>query len=255
MHNSSTINDKEVEKFSKIADQWWDINGKFKPLHKFNPVRLNYIIKTICKNFDREFDSLNSLQGITILDIGCGGGLLSVPLSRLGAKLTGIDAGNTNIETAKAYATKQELEIEYLNTTAEELAKTSRTFDVVLNMEVIEHVDNVELLMSASSELLKENGLMFVATLNRTLKSFLFGIVGAEYILRWLPKGTHNWNKFFKPYEINQFFERNGIKFEESTGIAYNPFSDNFFLSDDMKTNYIMVGKKLQVIGDVEVRR
>lgn len=241
----TTINKDEVEKFSRIADEWWDVNGKFKPLHKFNPVRLDFIINKICNHFEKDINSLNSLKGLKILDIGCGGGLLSAPLSRLGAKVTGIDASEKNIKTAITYAKDNDLDIEYLNITAEELAETGRNFDVVLNMEVIEHVDNVELFMQSSAKLIDNNGITFVATLNRTPKAFLFGIVGAEYILNWLPKGTHSWKKFLKPHEINTMFEQNNIKFLESTGVSYNPFSDSFSLSSDLKMNYIMVGKKI----------
>jgi 2-polyprenyl-6-hydroxyphenyl methylase/3-demethylubiquinone-9 3-methyltransferase len=237
----TTINIEEVEKFSRIADEWWDEKGKFKPLHKFNPVRLEFIIKQICEHFGKNFDDGKSLSGLKILDIGCGGGLLSAPQARLGAEVTGIDASEKNIKTAIAYATNKNIEIEYLNTTAEELANTGRKFDIVLNMEVIEHVDNVELFMKSSSELLAYNGLMFVATLNRTLKSFAFGIIGAEYILKWLPKGTHDWKKFLKPYEIVKFFEKNDLKLKTSTGVSYNPFTDKFSLSDDLNMNYILV--------------
>jgi len=245
MEKRSTIDISEVEKFSKIADEWWNPNGKFKPLHKLNPVRLEYIIQKICSHYNRNFGSAKALEGIKILDIGCGGGLLSIPLSRLGAEVTGLDASEKNIKTATAYAKNNNIEgIKFINTTAEELAEAKDKFDVVLNMEVIEHVANVDLFMEKSTELLKKNGLMFVATLNRTAKSYLLGIIGAEYIMHWLPKGTHEWKKFLKPYEINQQFEKNKIQFVDSIGLSYNPFSDIFKLSDDLSMNFIMVGRK-----------
>lgn len=232
--NSPSINQQEVEKFSAIADEWWDPNGKFKPLHKFNPVRLKYIIDTINK----------PLIDFTILDIGCGGGLLSVPLARLGAKVTGIDASEKNINVAKAYAEREGLEIEYLCTSVEELEKSNRKFDIVLNMEVIEHVEDVESFMRSSCNLLKPEGLIFVATLNRNLKSFAFAKIGAEYILNWLPKGTHDWKKFFKPHEIVNLLEKNNINIEELKGVSYSPFNDKFTLTDDLSVNFMVVGKK-----------
>ncbi len=234
MSISPSINQEEVEKFSAIADEWWNPHGKFKPLHKFNPIRLKYIIDTISK----------PLTGLSILDIGCGGGLLSVPLSRLGVKVTGIDASEKNINVAKAYAERQGLEIEYLCTSAEELEKSNRRFDVVLNMEVIEHVEDVNSFMKASVDLLNPEGLIFVATLNRNLKSFAFAKIGAEYILNWLPKGTHDWKKFFKPHEIVNLLEKNRIKIQELKGVSYSPFTDKFSLTDDLSVNFMVTGKK-----------
>lgn len=245
MTQKTTINHEEVEKFSRIAEEWWNPNGKFKPLHKLNPIRLEYIIKIICEAHGRQFGSTRSLEGIKILDIGCGGGLLSIPLARLGADVTGIDASEKNIKTATAYAENNNIDgVKFINTTIEELAETNEKFDIVLNMEVIEHVADVDLFMKKSSEVIKQSGFMFVATLNRTVKSYLLGIIGAEYVMRWLPKGTHEWKKFLKPYEINQQFEKNNIQYVESVGMSYSPFSDIFTLSDDLSMNFIIVGKK-----------
>ena len=196
----NTINKKEIEKFSKIASEWWNPEGKFKPLHKFNPIRIKYIKENIIK--DLKIENKNKpLKGVDILDIGCGGGLLSEPMSRLGAKVVGIDASKKNIEIAKFHAKKNKLKIKYICASPEKL-NTKKKFDVVLNMEIVEHVEDVNQFISKSSNLLKKNGLMFVATLNKTLKSYIFAIVGAEYILSWLPIGTHDWNKFVKPEDL-----------------------------------------------------
>ena len=242
--NSASINHEEVEKFSRMAEEWWDPHGKFKPLHKFNPTRLRYIREKLIENFNLNGNTPKPLAGLTILDIGCGGGLLSVPLTRLGATVTGIDASEKNISVAKVHAEKEGLNIEYINTSAEDLAATGRQFDVVLNMEVIEHVADVTSFMAASSRLVKQNGLMLVATLNRTAKSYLFAIVGAEHVLRWLPAGTHDWKKFLKPHEIAIQFEANNISHLESVGTKYNPFKDEFSLDQDLSVNFMMLGKK-----------
>ena len=241
---SPSINAEEVEKFSKMAEDWWNPHGKFKPLHKFNPIRLKYIREKLIENFNLDANSLKPLAGLKILDIGCGGGLLSVPLTRLGAEVTGMDASDKNIAVAKIHAEKENLNIEYISTSAEDLAATGRQFDVVLNMEVIEHVADVSSFMQASSQLVKPNGLMLVATLNRTAKSYLFAIVGAEYVMRWLPRGTHDWQKFLKPHEIAEQFEKNNIKHLESTGVKFNAIKDEFFLDNDLSINFMMLGKK-----------
>ena len=188
---TSTINKKEIEKFSRIAEEWWDPTGKFKPLHKFNPIRISYIKEKIINSFKLE-NSDKPLQKIRLLDIGCGGGLLSEPMSRLGAEVTGIDASEKNIQVAKLHAKKNNLKINYLTASPENL-KIDRKFDVILNMEIIEHVEDVDIFLKSCSSLLKKEGIMFVATINKTLKSYLFAIIGAEYILRWLPIGTHEW--------------------------------------------------------------
>ena len=197
---TSTINKKEIEKFSRIAEEWWDPTGKFKPLHKFNPIRISYIKEKIINSFKLE-NSDKPLQKIRLLDIGCGGGLLSEPMSRLGAEVTGIDASEKNIQVAKLHAKKNNLKINYLTASPENL-KIDRKFDVILNMEIIEHVEDVDIFLKSCSSLLKKEGIMFVATINKTLKSYLFAIIGAEYILRWLPIGTHEWDKFLDPNDL-----------------------------------------------------
>ena len=196
----NTINKEEIEKFSQIAEEWWDPTGKFKPLHKFNPVRISYIKENITNTFKIKKDE-KILKGIKILDIGCGGGLLSEPMARLGAEVVGIDASSKNIDIAKLHAKKSNLKIKYFCASPENF-KSDIKFDVILNMEIIEHVDDVDLFLKSCTKLLKKNGLMFIATLNKTLKSYLFAIIGAEYILRWLPIGTHEWEKFIKPEEL-----------------------------------------------------
>ena len=205
---TSTINKKEIEKFSRIAEEWWDPTGKFKPLHKFNPIRISYIKEKIINSFKLE-NSDKPLQKIRLLDIGCGGGLLSEPMSRLGAEVTGIDASEKNIQVAKLHAKKNNLKINYLTASPENL-KIDGKFDVILNMEIVEHVENVEYFLQSCSKLLKPKGLMFVATLNKTFKSYIFAIVGAEYILKWLPIGTHEWEKFVKPEELETILRNNG---------------------------------------------
>ena len=199
---TSTINKKEIEKFSRIAEEWWDPTGKFKPLHKFNPIRISYIKEKIINSFKLE-NSDKPLRKIRLLDIGCGGGLLSEPMSRLGAEVTGIDASEKNIQVAKLHAKKNNLKINYLTASPEDL-KIDRKFDVILNMEIIEHVEDVDIFLKIMFITIKKEGIMFVATINKTLKSYLFAIIGAEYILRWLPIGTHDWNKFIRPEELRK---------------------------------------------------
>ncbi len=242
---SPSVNQDEVEKFSAMADEWWDETGKFKPLHKFNPVRIKYIRDNLIEHFGLDERSDQPLKGLKILDIGCGGGLLSVPMARLGAEMTSVDASEKNIKIAKAYAEKNLKEnINFLHSSAEKLASTGAEFDVILNMEVIEHVEDVSSFMRSCCDMLKKGGLQFVATLNRTPKSYLFAIIGAEYVLRWLPQGTHEWSKFLKPSEINNMFESNGLKLKSSTGVKYNPLKDDFNLNKDLSVNYILIGEK-----------
>ncbi len=221
-----------------MADQWWDESGKFKPLHKFNPTRVSYIRDRLTEHFGK-------LQGLDVLDIGCGGGLLCEPITRLGAKVTGIDASEKNIKIAAIHAENSGLDINYQCISAEEMAAKKKKFDVVLNMEVIEHVADVESFLAASCALVKPGGLMIVATLNRTVKSFALAIVGAEYVLRWLPRGTHDWKKFLKPSEIEAPISRGGLKLKEIQGVSYNPIKDSWNLSEDIDVNYmmLMVGK------------
>ena len=239
---SSTINKKEIDKFSKIAEDWWNPEGKFKPLHQFNPERIKYIRDNTVKHFkltnkDKPFKNLN------ILDIGCGGGLLSEPMSRLGGNVTGIDASEKNIISAKIHAKQNNLNISYFCNSPENF-KSNKKFDLVLNMEIVEHVEDVNFFIKKSSELLKKNGLMFVATLNRTLKSYIFAIIGAEYILRWLPIGTHEWNKFLTPEELENYGRKNSLLVEKIDGMVFNPLSNRWKVSQDCAVNYIIKFKK-----------
>ena len=233
----TTVNKKEIEKFSKMAEEWWDVEGKFKPLHKFNPIRIKYIKDSIIENFKLQNNEKLPLKGINLLDIGCGGGLLSEPMSRLGATVTGIDASEKNIEIAKIHAKKSKLNINYICSSPEKIKKDK--FDVILNMEIVEHVDNVDLFLKSSTNLLNDNGLMFVATINKTLKSYLFAIIGAEYVLRWLPIGTHEWEKFIKPEILQNTLSKFNLKLIKTDGLKYNPILDRWSLNKDTSVNYI----------------
>ena len=233
----NSINSKEIEKFSKIAEEWWNPNGKFKPLHKFNPIRILYIKENIIKTFKIN-QKKSPLKNIKILDIGCGGGLLSEPMCRLGAKVTAIDASEKNIGVAKLHAKKNKLDIKYVCASPEKL-KIKDKFDVILNMEIIEHVEDVNFFLKSCSNLLKKNGIMFVATLNKTLKSYAFAIVGAEYILRWLPIGTHEWEKFIKPDDLINILKKNNLELDKLDGMKFNPITDKWKVSDDKSVNYI----------------
>ncbi len=233
----SSVNKKEIEKFSKMATEWWDPNGKFKPLHKFNPIRIRYIKENIIKTFQIETKK-NPLKNIKILDVGCGGGLLSEPMCRLGAEVTGIDASNKNINVAKLHSKKNNLKINYICSSPEKL-NVKNKFDVILNMEIVEHVEDVNLFLKSCGNLLKKNGIMFVATLNKTLKSYLFAIVGAEYILRWLPIGTHEWEKFLKPEELISILKNNDFRLDRLDGMKLNIFTDKWRVSNDKSVNYI----------------
>ena len=237
---NKTVNKKEIDKFSKLAKEWWDPNGKFKPLHKFNPVRLDYIKKSILKKLKKGDDTY--LKNVKILDIGCGGGLLCEPLTRLGAQVVGIDASNKNIKIAKIHAKKSDLKINYYCTTPENFNYKEK-FDVVLNMEIVEHVEDVNLFLKESSKFLKKNGIMFIATLNKTLKSYFFAILGAEYVLRWLPIGTHDWNMFVKPSELVEICKKNSLMLEEILGVKYNIISRDWELSTDNNVNYMALFK------------
>ena len=232
-----TINKKEIDKFSKLADEWWDPEGKFKPLHNFNPVRLRYIKDTIAKKFGNKSEKL-PLKDIKILDIGCGGGLLSEPLSRLGATVTGIDASDRNIKIAKMHLKKSKLDINYYCSSPDKFFAREK-FDVVLNMEIVEHVDNVDFFFFKSSQLLKKNGLMFIATLNKTLKSYVFAIIGAEYILKWLPIGTHDWNKFLKPEDLIYICKNNSLNLNNLIGVKFDILKNEWIVSEDSSVNYL----------------
>ena len=238
----NSINKKEVEKFSKIAEEWWNPNGKFKPLHNFNPIRIKYIKENIIKDFKIK-PSEKPLRKINLLDIGCGGGLLSEPMCRLGANVVGIDASAKNIKVAKFHAKKNKLKIDYKITSPEKL-KTKVKFDIILNMEIVEHVENVDFFIEESAKLLKKNGVMFVATLNKTLKSYVFAVIGAEYILKWLPIGTHDWEKFIKPNDLINISEKNGLSLKKLDGMKFNILDNSWKVSDDTSVNYIIKLKK-----------
>ena len=239
----STVNKDEINKFSKIADEWWDINGKFKPLHMFNPIRIEHILDIALNFFKIDKNKEFPLKNLKILDIGCGGGLISEPMSRLGAEVTGIDASDKNIQVAKLHAKKNNLKINYLNTVPENL-KLQNEFDIILNLEVVEHVENLDLYLSSCFGLLKQNGIMFTATINRTLTSYVKAIVGAEYILRWLPIGTHDWNKFIKPEELEKKLTDLNFSITDLTGLGYNPIFQEWKKTKDISVNYVIVAKK-----------
>jgi 2-polyprenyl-6-hydroxyphenyl methylase/3-demethylubiquinone-9 3-methyltransferase len=233
----TSVNKKEIDKFSKMADEWWDPEGKFKPLHKFNPTRIKYLKENIVYNFKLKNKS-KPLSGIKILDIGCGGGLLSEPMSRMGANVTGIDASDKNIKIAKVHSKKNKLKINYVCSSPEKL-KIGNKFDVILNMEIVEHVEDIDFFLKSCSKLLKKNGLMFVATINKTLKSYFFAIVGAEYILRWLPIGTHEWEKFVKPEDLKKILMKYDLSLNKLEGMNFNIIKDEWSISRDLSVNYI----------------
>ena len=233
----NTINKKEIEKFSKIAEEWWNPRGKFKPLHKFNPIRISYIKDNIVKSLKLK-NQKKPLQKVSILDVGCGGGLLSEPMKKLGAEVVGIDASEKNIQVAKLHAKKNNLDIDYFCTSPENFTKKMK-FDVVLNMEIVEHVEDVDFFLKSSAKLLKRGGIMFVATLNKTLKSYLFAIIGAEYILRWLPIGTHEWEKFVKPQDLIEILKKYDLKLDCLDGMKLNLIKDQWNISSDKSVNYI----------------
>ena len=233
----NSINKKEIEKFSKIASEWWNPEGKFKPLHKFNPIRIKYIKENIINNFKLK-NKVKPLSGISILDIGCGGGLLSEPMARMGASVTGIDASDKNIKIAKLHSNKNKLKINYLCSSPEKI-KVKKKFDVILNMEIVEHVENLDFFLKSCSSLLKKNGLMFVATINKTLKSYVFAIVGAEYVLRWLPIGTHEWEKFVNPEDLKKILIKYNLNIDKMDGMNFNILKDEWNISKDLSVNYI----------------
>ena len=233
----TSVNKKEIDKFSKMANEWWDPEGKFKPLHKFNPIRIKYIKENIINNFKLK-NKFRPLSGINILDIGCGGGLLSEPMSRMGANVTGIDASDKNIKIAKLHSKKNKLKINYLCSSPEKL-KITKKFDVILNMEIVEHVEDIDFFLKSCSKLLKKNGLMFVATINKTLKSYIFAIVGAEYVLRWLPIGTHEWEKFVKPEDLKKILMKYDLSLNKLEGMNFNIIKDEWSISRDLSVNYI----------------
>jgi 2-polyprenyl-6-hydroxyphenyl methylase/3-demethylubiquinone-9 3-methyltransferase len=239
---ASTVDPAEIAKFSKLSEQWWDPKGKMAPLHKINPLRLTYIRDAACRKFDRNIKSLNCLSGLRVLDIGCGAGLLCEPLSRLGAQVIGVDPAASNIAAAKLHADRGHLSIDYRCTTVEEMDVRER-FDIVLAMEVVEHVSDVGMFIGRCASMLKPGGLMVVSTLNRNWKSFALAIVGAEYVLRWLPRGTHQWEKFVTPDELARHLLDNRLTIAEQTGVVYSPFADRWGLSSDMDVNYMMIAE------------
>ena len=241
---STTINPDELAKFTAMAEDWWNPHGQFRPLHKFNPTRLAYIRDKLCAQFDRDPHADKPLLGLRLLDIGCGGGLLSEPMARLGAAVVGADAAEANIKTAALHAEHQGLAIDYRAVTAEQLVDEGETFDAILNMEVIEHVADPQAFMSACGQLMRPQAIMFLATLNRTMKAFALAIVGAEYLLRWLPRGTHEWDKFITPKELENMADKAGLELFTSTGVSFNPLTDKWRQSGDMSVNYMGVARK-----------
>ncbi|MEI2387357.1 bifunctional 2-polyprenyl-6-hydroxyphenol methylase/3-demethylubiquinol 3-O-methyltransferase UbiG [Breoghania sp. JC706] len=244
MTTKTTVDEAEVARFSAMADDWWDPTGKFRPLHKFSPVRLSYIKEHVSAHFGRKSDDPTAFKGLRFLDIGCGGGLLCEPMTRLGAEVVGVDPSPVNIKVASLHAERSGLEIDYRSTTAEELAASGERFDVVLNMEVVEHVSDVPTYLASCAELVKPGGLMFVATINRTLKAYALAIVAAERVLRWLPAGTHTYEKLVKPAEIEGPLGAAGMNIIERCGVTYNPLLDRWNRSRDMDVNYMMLAAR-----------
>ena len=240
----TTINKEEIQKFSRMADEWWDENGKFKPLHRFNPTRIQYIIDNCLEHFGLQKDKNTPLSGLNILDIGCRGGLISEPMCRLGGKITGIDASEKNVKIARLHAEQNGLNIDYQNKSPEQM-NTKEEFDILLNLEVVEHVDDLNLYLKSCSKLLKKNGLMFTATINRSFLSYVKAIVGAEYILRWLPIGTHDWNKFLKPEELEEKLNDLDLSTKNISGLSFNPLINKWKRSQDLSVNYIITSKKV----------
>jgi len=239
----TTINKEEIQKFSKLADEWWDVNGKFKPLHMFNPIRIEYILDEISKHFKLDKNKKFFLKNLEILDIGCGGGLISEPMARLGGNVTGIDASEKNIKVASLHSKENNLKIAYLNKSPEQLDDKEK-FDIILNLEVVEHVDNLDLYLKSCYKLLKPNGLMFTATINRTFTSYVKAIIGAEYILRWLPIGTHDWNKFIKPEEMQKKLVDINLLTNNIKGLEFNPIFNKWKKTENLSVNYIISSYK-----------
>ncbi len=242
--SGTTIDSDEVARFSALAAEWWNPAGNFGVLHKFNPVRLDYIRDHVTAHFGRDSGSDRSLEGLRILDIGCGGGLLCEPMARLGAEVVGVDPSEQNIGTASVHAQGSGLDIDYRATTAEALAEAGEQFDVILNMEVVEHVADMDLFLGACAAMVKPGGLMFVATINRTMKAFALAIVGAEYVLGWLPRGTHQWDKFIRPSELEDSLSEHGMTVMHRTGVVYSPLTDEWRPARDMDVNYMLVAEK-----------
>jgi 2-polyprenyl-6-hydroxyphenyl methylase / 3-demethylubiquinone-9 3-methyltransferase len=247
----TTIDTGEVAHFAALAAEWWNPNGKFRPLHKFNPVRLVYIRDAVASRFGRDPHAARPFEGLRILDIGCGGGLLCEPMARLGAEVVGADAAATSIEVAKLHAEQSGVTIDYRNTTAEELAEAGERFDIVLNMEVVEHVADVDFYLAKCAEMVKPGGLMFIATINRTLKALGLAIIGAEYVLRWLPRGTHQFSKLVRPEELEKALEPTGLKVIDRTGVVYHPLADRWERSRDMDVNYMVLVERPSPVASI----
>lgn len=235
----TTVDDREIADFAAMADDWWDPDGPFAPLHRLNPVRLRYIRDKVTRHFDLDDTAIRALAGLRVADVGCGGGLLSEPLARLGAQVTAIDAGAETVAAAAAHAGTVGLDIDYRCMTAEALAQAGETFDVVVSMEVLEHVADPQLFLRSCAQLLRPGGVMLLATLNRTVKSYAFAIVGAEYVLRWLPQGTHHWDKFIRPAELARYLRRAGLSLEDLTGVTFHPLDGSWQPSRDVDVNYM----------------
>ena len=238
----TTINNDEIQKFSNLAEEWCDVSGKFRPLHMFNPIRIEYILDETTSHYNKT-DKKFPLKGLKLLDIGCGGGLMSEPMCRLGAEVTGIDASSKNIKIANLHSKKNNLKINYINTSPENMRENEK-YDIILNLEIVEHVENIDLYFKSCAKLLKKNGIMFTATLNRTFTSFIKAIVGAEYVMRWLPIGTHDWNKFFKPKEIEEKILDLDFFIKDTKGLEYNIFTQKWKKSNDLSVNYIITSVK-----------
>ena len=241
---ATTIDPEDVARFSAIAGEWWDPDGKFKPLHRFNPIRLKYIRDRMCDQFGRDPRSLRPFDGLKFLDVGCGGGLISEPLTRMGANVTGIDASDRNIRTAQVHAIQSGLDIDYRATTVEDICADGEIFDAVISLEVVEHVADADLFFDGCAALMSKNGAIVLATLNRTPKSFVLGIIGAEYVMRWLPRGTHDWKKFVRPSEIARGLRRNQVTIEDISGLTLNPLTGEWHISRDVSVNYVLFGTR-----------
>ena len=243
----STVDPAEIEKFRRMAEEWWDPRGKFRPLHRFNPVRLGFLKERLCRHFAKDPKADRPLSGLRLLDIGAGGGLVAEPLTRLGAEVVGIDATARNVEVARIHAAESGLAIDYRHAAAEDLAEAGESFDAVLALEIVEHVASLDAFVAASARMVRPGGLMVVATLNRTMKAFALAIVGAEYVLGWLPRGTHDWKKFVRPSELEAAMRASGLTLTETAGVTFNPILDRWSLGSDLDVNYLAVATKTQV--------
>ena len=243
----STVDPAEIEKFRRMAEEWWDPRGKFRPLHRFNPVRLGFLKERLCRHFAKDPKADRPLSGLRLLDIGAGGGLVAEPLTRLGAEVVGIDATARNVEVARIHAAEGGLAIDYRHAAAEDLAEAGESFDAVLALEIVEHVASLDAFVAASARMVRPGGLMVVTTLNRTMKAFALAIVGAEYVLGWLPRGTHDWKKFVRPSELEAAMRASGLSLTETAGVTFNPILDRWSLGSDLDVNYLAVARKTHV--------